>query len=175
MMPTEVSGSTAELVRLEAVVRPEVLDRVVHALRDGGARPAPTISRNRQPSSIDRSVRASCIMLQKPERATDGSAKRQKPCPSRIGILVERIATTMLTIRGSVARRVSNPSRISVPPRTSTTPTNGPRTSGAGMPDLGEATRHEGRGVSLALRPNVRPRPLSVSSTVGEGGRGGPR
>jgi nitrogen regulatory protein P-II 1 len=37
MMPTDVPASTAELVRLEAVVRPEVLDRVVHALRDGGA------------------------------------------------------------------------------------------------------------------------------------------
>ena len=37
MMPSDAAPSTAALVRLEAVVRPEVLDRVIHALRDGGA------------------------------------------------------------------------------------------------------------------------------------------
>src|SRR4029077_4049821 len=41
-------------------------------------RPAPTISRKRSPSHMEKSVRASCIMLQKPYRGSFISENPQK-------------------------------------------------------------------------------------------------
>jgi hypothetical protein len=39
MTPTQPAPASVDLARLEAVVRLELLDRVVHALRDAGAWP----------------------------------------------------------------------------------------------------------------------------------------
>ena len=54
-----------------------VLPRIKAASTDH--RPAPTIRRKRRPSHIEKSVRASCIMLQKPYRDSFISENPQKP------------------------------------------------------------------------------------------------
>ena len=92
------------------------------------------MNKNRHASHIERSVRASCSMLQSPGFPPVGAAKRQYPCPMRMGIFVERIATVMLAMSKSAAIRVQRPVRTSVPQTISMTPMKGPITSGAGMP-----------------------------------------
>ena len=61
---------------------------------------------------------------------TVGRLNIQKPCPSRMGIFVERMATEMFAIMGIAANRLSG-LRISSAPQTILhTPTTGARTSG---------------------------------------------
>ncbi len=70
-----------------------------------------------------KSTRASCAIA-------------QKPLFTRIGIFVEAIATHMSMMSGIAASRVTRPRMRSAPPAISTMPTNGARSSGAGIPIL---------------------------------------
>jgi len=63
-------------------------------------------------------------------------SKSHARAPSRIGIFVERIATSILMISGMVPSRVNSPARMSAPHSVSTTPTNGAITSAHGIPIL---------------------------------------
>ena len=72
---------------------------------------------------MQKSVRASCTVP-------------QNPAFDSIGIFVVAMATRMSISKGIEARRVSSPT-INIAPHTiSTTPTNGAKNCGAGMPIL---------------------------------------
>jgi hypothetical protein len=89
--------------------------------------PEPAIKRNNKPSSMQKSVLASCMVA-------------QNPALESIGILVVAIATEMSMRSGTEARLVSRP-RISIVPHTiSTTPTNGAKNWGRGNADFREAS-----------------------------------
>ena len=81
------------------------------------------MTRNIRPSNMQKSVRASCIML-------------QNPAFDSIGIFVVTIATEMSMSSGIEARRVSSPTISIAPQIISTTPTNGAKNCGFGMPIL---------------------------------------
>ena len=83
--------------------------------------PPPLIKRKVLPSNMDQSVLLPCIIS-------------QKPLSAKTSVLVVAMATSMMMISGILARRVSKPSKISVPQRISTVPTKPPKNSGDGKP-----------------------------------------
>src|SRR5204862_2556404 len=84
--------------------------------------PAPTNRRKIDPSSMAKSMRASCAMLQKPYKGNLLRLNRQKPWPKRIGSFVETSATQISMISGIAANRVNRPKMISKPQTISTVP-----------------------------------------------------
>jgi len=76
-----------------------------------------------RPSNMQKSVRASCIDAQTPDFES-------------MGIFVVAMATIMSISSGIETSRVSNPTISDAPQASSTTPTNGPKNCGAGMPIL---------------------------------------
>src|SRR5579872_298274 len=85
--------------------------------------PDPTISKKTNPSNMQKSVRASCIVAQNPDLDS-------------METFVVAMATQISITNGIVANRVSNPTITIVPQTISTTPTNGPKNWGAGIPIL---------------------------------------
>jgi len=83
--------------------------------------PPPLISKKMVPSSIDQSVRLSCIIFQKPSFI-------------RKSVFVVAMATVIIIISGMLANLVNNPRRIINPQIISKVATKYPRNSGAGSP-----------------------------------------
>ena len=72
--------------------------------------------------------------------------------PIHIGILVTVIATSMVMIKGIVAKRVSSPKSTSEPQMISTQPTNGPVSElGIGDTHFHESARAEQIGIDEFL------------------------